>query len=491
VYVYGAHLATGVLGVLFVPFATRLLGFEGYALWSIYGVMQGYVVLVEFGLGKNLVRLLAAADASERRADLLRNAVACYLLVAGILCVLAFPLAWFATLWLFPVPPGQEGQALAIAVLAAIDYVLGIPTALRGSYTVGQQEFSRLARSTAASGVLRFGFPLLALAAGATPLGVVAVTVARRLPEWWLASRLLSPVPHGAMRPTFDGRRIGAFFRQTAALAYAQILQVGIMSFGIWAIGRRADLAAVGAFRGLFDLASKVWFISSGISLVIYPAFAGMLVQPEQRSRLGMLLPLALRASLQVYAVTLALGVLVGVPLLPLLGFPDPAAQQPFALLLAGSVAMAHASVSYELLQSDGAFVRAAVVNALILGAYGAAVAALPDLPALVAVTAAWAVAQTIGVIALDRGALTRLGAVPRIDLPRAAVAATAALAVFAAAPARADWKWALLPLAGVAGAGAIRDGRRVLAQVGPRVRPAEDLQAAPVPSAGERDGTR
>ncbi len=472
-YVYGAHLATGVLGVLFVPLATRLLGFDGYALWSIYGVMQGYVVLVEFGLGKNLVRLLAAADADESRAALLRHAVACYLLVAGVLSALAFPLAWFATIVLFPVPAGDESTAFAIAVLAALDYVLGIPAALRGSYTMGHEEFSRLARYTAASGVLRYGLPLVALASGASPLGVVAITVARRLPEWWLASRLLTPVPPGAMRPVFNGKRIGAFFRQTSELAYAQILQVGIMSFGIWAIGRRGDMNAVGAFRGLFDLASKLWFISSGISLVVYPAFAAMLAKPANRTRLAELLPLAARASLQVYAAALCGGVLVGVPLLPLLGFKAAEAQQAFALLLAGSVAMAHASVSYELIQSAGAFRRAALLNAAILGIYAMVAWALGSVPALFAVTLAWALAQGLGAALLDHSAQRVLGGHPRVAWRSGLAVAVAAVAVLTAVPGAERWRLLLIPFALLMALGAFHDGRSVMTKVrGPSLSP-------------------
>lgn len=288
---------------------------------------------------------------------------------------------------------------------------------------------------------------------------VVCAAVARRLPEYLLARALLDAPPAAGLRPAFDRRRLVRFFAQSGTLAAAQVLQLSIMLVGTYLVGRRGSLADVGAFRGLFDLASKVWFLSSGVGLVVFPAFARLLAAPASRRSLATVFPLAARTSAQAYAVVLAAGLALAHPLMPLLGFPDAESRLPFALLLAGSIAVAHGNTAYELLQSAGAYVTVAVLNGVVLLAIVVTASAADPLPLLTAVCLAWAVANTLGAALLDRAAMRVLESPPKPGLGSALAVALVVTSTIATAPGRGAVGLAAAPLAALVLAGAYRDG--------------------------------
>ena len=84
-YVYGAHAISGVLGLALVPLGVHLMGKTGYGLFSIYAVVYSYTTLMESGLTKNLVRLLASNAAIDVRVKHIRTAIGLYSVISFIL----------------------------------------------------------------------------------------------------------------------------------------------------------------------------------------------------------------------------------------------------------------------------------------------------------------------------------------------------------------------------------------------------------------------
>ena len=431
--IYAAQLVTGLFGVAFVPFAVERLGLEGYALWSVYGILQGYIVLAELGLGKNMVRLLASTDHPGTRLRLLQTASATFVFVAVGLLLAAWPLAVVASDVLFPVAASARLTVRGIALLAVADYLLGIPTAMRVGMTMADRRFDRLASFNAFAGLLRFGTGAAAVGFGWSPLGVVAATVLRRLPEWAVAEAMLEPLPRGWARPRAERDGVHQFVGQTLELSAAQVLQVTVISMGTFLVGWRSGLAGVGAFRAVFDVVAKVWFISSGIGVVLFPTLSGAVSSPSRRAEVAAVLPPLLSLSFAAFAVLAAAGGVATPLAVALLRFDFPEAPAVFALLLGGIVFTAHANVSYELLQSLAAYRRIAVLNAATLVFYVAATWVVPVTSPTVAVAAAWWLAQLASALAADALGSAALAAGPVPWTRRVAPISLVATSVWAA----------------------------------------------------------
>lgn len=426
VRIYAAQLITGLLGVVFVPFAVARLGLEGYATWSVYGVLQGYIVLAELGLGKHVVRLLAASPDASERLRLLQDASATYLVIGIALAVAAWPLAVLTSHVLFPVPPGERLTVEVIALLAVSDYLLGVPTAVRMGVAMSDRRFDRLAPYNAVAGLFRVGASAAAVWLGFSPAWVVAATVGRRVPEWWLARTILPRLPAGWFRPLAGRHAVRTMLGQTVELSVAQLLQVGVMTVGTFVVGWRSGMEGVGAFRAVFDVTSKVWFFTNGISLVLYPVLSRAVSDPARRAEVARFLPPVLSLSFAVYAVLAAVGGGLAPVIVPVLRFEFANAIPIFALLLGGIAFAAHANVSYELLQSLGAYRMVAALNALTMAIYLGCALFLPLADATVAVAGGWWLAQLVAANVADALGQSGVGSAPPAARTRVAPMALA-----------------------------------------------------------------
>jgi O-antigen/teichoic acid export membrane protein len=405
--VYLVQAFSALLGLLLVPVALSRFGPEGYALWSIYALLQGYIVLAELGLGKNLVQQLAATKNDALREDLLRRGAAAYILVA-VGAVLALPVLLIAIEAVFSVPAKQLVAARLIAGLAVLDYVLGLPVGLKQSMTIADQAFDRFSRFASASAVLRFGLPLLAVIAGLGPVAAVAAALSRRLPEYWLARLLFRPMPPDLWSPRLRWQELRGLVAPAMWLSATQAMQVTMISLASLMIGWLGGFAALGSFRALFDLVSKIWFVSSGLGIVLFPFFSKIVSDASGASRLRLVLRGALRASWVGFWCLGILGTVLGGPILEQIGFTERSQRLTFACLTLGMISNAHANIAYEFLQAQRRFRTVFVLNLAGTAGIGVLGMLLPidDVGERVAI--AWAMSQLVYAIAADATALQK-----------------------------------------------------------------------------------
>ena len=410
-YLSAANLVNGILGVVFVPVAVHRLGPEGYGIFSIYGVLVGYVVLAELGLGKNLVRVLAGMPDDEERRHQLQLAWGLYLTVAGTLVLLAPLAAWLVPALLFPVEPARQTAVAWIAVLAIADYVMAVPVSLRQNRCIADEQFDRYSRYVVASGLLRYGVGFAAVFAFASPVPVVAALALRRLGDVGLAGWLMGPLPAGSWRPRFERRAFARMVGHSSALSLAQLLQITVVSVGSILVNYVFGLRALGVYRAVFDLVSKVWFFSNVVGSVVFPRFVRLLAGAAGRERLAGLLPSVLQASWLGFSLFAVGGIVVGPWVLARIGLAGPEYVGLFLTLMVGVSFNAHTNLASEFLQATGRYTVVVGLAALSLAALLGGFFALSSATGLLAIGWAWLASQLAYGLAADATVLRALAA--------------------------------------------------------------------------------
>jgi O-antigen/teichoic acid export membrane protein len=427
------NVINGVLGIVIVPIAVKRLGIEGYGLYSIFSVLAGYLVLVELGLGKNLVRLLGGVHSEEEARSLLRLALGLYVAIAAALVLLSPLLVPAVEAVMFHVPVQYVASVYWITGIAIVDYLLGIPVSLRLNYALSRERMGAYARFMLVSNASRYALMVTGVLLTTRPELAVAFVLGRRLVDLTVAPRILPHLPAGSWHPRLSWREGRALMGESALLALNQLLNLSTVAAGSVLVNWSFGLTALGIYRSTFDLVSKVWFFSNTAGTAVYPRFIQLLRREESRERLGRILPGVLSASWLTYCLFAAVGVLIApiVPKVMHLGSTPPVL---FALLIVGVLWNAHAVLSIELLQASGQFRVVGETAAVSFTVMTAVFLILARRYPAYAIGWAWVVSQFISTAFIDAQALRHLrgkvslGPLGRARLP-GAVLACAALA--------------------------------------------------------------
>jgi O-antigen/teichoic acid export membrane protein len=406
------NLVVGILGVAAVPIALRSLGASGYGLYSVFAVLSGYLLIVELGLGKNLVRVLGHAASEESRTRAVQVALGVYVAIPATLLVLSPLLMALVLDVMFRVPVEARSALRWIAIVAALDYTAGIPVSLRINNTLADNALTCYARFNLASNLVRFAILFAALIVSHRPEVVVTIAASRRLVDLGLAPLLLPALPRHAWRPRFDFHEARSMVARSSLLGVGQLLQLSVVAIGSMLVNGVFGLRELGVYRSTFDLASKFWFISGTVATVLYPKFVSLLGQGDGSTVLRRTLPVMMQVSWLAYCavgagVAIVCGVLIrlGSPLLP------SHAYTLFALLLCGVLWNAHGNMSGELLQASGRFERLITVAGLSLLLLTLLFFGLKAVIPSLAIGVAWATSQLLAAVVIDVEALTVLGA--------------------------------------------------------------------------------
>lgn len=363
-----ANVGNGILGLIFVPVAVKRLGAVAYGEFAIYSILVSYVVLLELGLGKNLLRRLAGSVDEHYQLDQLRLAAGLYVTIAVLLLVTLPGIAYVVPRYLFPVSAELQGTVGRIAILAILDYVMGVPTSLMQTRCVASEQFGRYSRYAITSGAYRYGLGFLALLVTNRADVVVAFMVSRRIIDFWVARRIMGRLPTGAWRPRFNARAFGDLIRSSAALSIAQILQVTIVSIGAILVNRVFGMQSLGMYRAAFDVASKVWFLSNPAGLVLFPKFVRLLANRANMRMLTVLIPALLTLNCLLFSTIALIASGAAGPVFSRIGLGDQRYIQLFTLIVSAICLNGHANLAYEFTQAAGKFGNAVLFGVVSLG---------------------------------------------------------------------------------------------------------------------------
>ena len=365
--VYSVNIVNGLLGIVFVPLSLKLLGTNGYGLFSIYGVLATFITLIDLGVGKNLLRLLAADTAEDVRRRHLQNAFGIYLALFGLLLLSLPVLLVVVPAYLFPVSPENVTALRWILFFSVIEYALIIPIYLIQNVCLADEKVDRYSRFTLVSGLVRYALMFGGIFVFKAPEIVVGMVVGRRLLDFLIAQRMMGKIPGEAWRPVLSVRQFKAIVGHSSALSIAQTFQSTVIAIGSVLVNRSFGLEGLGKYRAAFDLASKVWFFSNGAGIAVFPKFVKELSSGGDKQRFFSIMYRVMNASWAGFILLSIAGTLVTPLLFNLMHIHDKGIAELFVILLLGICMNAHANLSYELQQATGKYKLIPCISALSL----------------------------------------------------------------------------------------------------------------------------
>lgn len=385
------------------------MGISGYGLLSIYSVISPYCALVDLGISKNLLRTLSAnRDVNEQTTNI-RIAYGVYIIMCAILILLTPLIIYVIENYIFKLSIDNTSALRLIIALAIVEYVLTIPILLMQNYCLANENFDSYSKFNLFSGIYRYALILSVLYFFPSPVAVVSIMAFRRIIDFFTAKKIMGKLPAKAWQPIFDLKMTKSIIGHSSALTLAQLFQLSFIALGSFLMNKHFGLSGLGIYRAVFDLATKIWFFSNGLSLVLFPKFALLLSSKESRLRLASIVMITLYLSWSGYGLLCVVSASASFTIMNILGLTQPEMPTMFAVLLLGVCINAHTCLSNELLQAAGRYRIVALLNFIALICMLISFNFSMNLSGLYAISWAWVISQSIYSILLDGVALYEL----------------------------------------------------------------------------------
>ena len=400
--VYSANAINGILGIISVPLVVVFLGNKQYGVFSIYSILASYVALVDFGVTKHFIGLMASNRDEEEQSAYMQKAFGWYLGLSAFL-ISALPLLiYIVTQFIFPLPDLFLTSLRWIVVLSVIEFILAIPTVLIQAYTLSNECFRQYSKFIAISGVYRYGLMLFAAWLFKDPVTVVLFLVFRRVFDFAVACFILPKPPVSSWKPKVSLREFKTILNHSSFMSLSQILQTTIVAIGSVLINRSFGVAVLGNYRAAFDLGSKVWFFSNGIGLLVFPRFSKILSNKSERLCLLKKMYRLLEQSWILYVLLSLLAILVAPSILNMMKLGDEQIVLFFMILIVGICLNAHSNVSYEFLLADRRYKTVAFLVSCALILMYLSFKFLSPIAGPYAVAWAWIISQAMYALIAD-----------------------------------------------------------------------------------------
>jgi O-antigen/teichoic acid export membrane protein len=264
-----AQILPLLIQLALTPYFIRVLGLDGFGLWSLVLLLVGTLSALDGGIGASLARFFAMHNAREAREEagrLLLGAVAVFVVLGIVISSLAIGLAPLVAGWLDLAPPLRAQAVDALRWLG----LLVLLALLNGSIVALLQANHRFRALTASTATAQLAYVVASLVL-LRPGDAMAVLV------WVLAIRYVAGLVVGFAaarrhvrfrRPLLPGRAERAAFR-----AYAGRMQLSSMtSF----LNGEVDALVVAAllpvrYVGIFAVAHQVASAARSLPLFAFP----------------------------------------------------------------------------------------------------------------------------------------------------------------------------------------------------------------------------
>lgn len=274
---------TSLLALVLTPWLIRGLGAETFGVWALFGVVIALAQMLDFGLGRALVRTVAyhkALGQWSAVAEALNSVLWPLLTLALLLSLAALALAphWVS---LLGVPFARVAAAVPAFRLLGLSFAPLVLTLILAAAVEGCQQMAytnialianRAVFAVMTLSALALGWGLTGVAAAAL-LGVVAQTVLllmavrRVVPALRFSPRLCR------IRLLRREWRFGRFLFLTGLIA------LGFTAGNKFILARWVGLTALGYYELAVTIATQLFTLALAMAQALYPAYAGALVE--------------------------------------------------------------------------------------------------------------------------------------------------------------------------------------------------------------------
>lgn len=269
-----------LVGVLTLPWLIRLVGLERFGFISLVWVLVGYASIFDFGIGRALIRTVAAhlAAGDTPRAQASAHAALCYLTLFGLaLAALLAPASDWLVRSALKLPADLVAEAVPATVMLAASLPFVMLTTGLGGLLSAHQRFKALNLIRIVLGVAGYLGPVLA-ALWSNRLDTVVAVV--------LALRVLGTLMHAivcalqcAWRPRLTlptGAATRELFRLGGWIAVSNIIGPMLSYLDRLLLGVLVPMRSVAIYATPYDVVSKSMIIPSSVIATLFPLASGV-----------------------------------------------------------------------------------------------------------------------------------------------------------------------------------------------------------------------
>lgn len=274
------QLAPLVVGVLTLPLLIRLVGLERFGFISLVWVLVGYASIFDFGIGRALVRTVAAhlAAGDPRRAAASAHAALIFLALFGLLlaALLAPASAWLVTSAL-KLPDELVPEAVPATVMLAASLPFVMLTTGFGGLLSAHQHFKALNLIRIALGVAGYLGPVLVAQWSNRLDAVVAVVLALRVLGTLLHALVCRRQCGWRLRwalPSAEATR--ELFRLGGWIAVSNVVGPMLSYLDRLLLGVLVPMRSVAIYATPYDVVSKSMMIPAAIMATLFPLASGL-----------------------------------------------------------------------------------------------------------------------------------------------------------------------------------------------------------------------
>ncbi len=275
------QLAPLAVGVLTLPLLIRLVGLERFGFITLVWVLVGYASIFDFGIGRALVRTVAAhlAHGERSRAEASAHAGLVFLALFGVLLALALaPASAWVVGSVLNVPAELVPEAVPAMVLlaASLPFVM-LTTGLAGVMSA-HQRFKALNLIRIALGVASYLGPLAVAAFVSVRLDAVVamvllLRVAGTAAHAWACAAQCGWRPQAAW-PEREATR--ELFTLGGWIAVSNFLSPMLSYLDRLLLATLVPVRAVAIYATPYDVLSKAMVLPSSIMAALFPLASGL-----------------------------------------------------------------------------------------------------------------------------------------------------------------------------------------------------------------------
>lgn len=287
---FAGQLAPLVVGVLTLPLLIRLVGLERFGFISLVWVLVGYASIFDFGIGRALIRTVAAhlAAGDQRRAAASAHAALFFLTLFGVtLAALLAP----ASAWLvgsaLKVPAELVPEAVPATVLLAASLPFVMLTTGFGGLLSAHQHFRPLNVIRIVLGVAGYLGPVLMALWSNRLEAVVAVVLALRVLGTLLHAVVCAR--HCGWRPWWalpSAEATRELFRLGGWIAVSNVIGPMLTYLDRLLLGVLVPMRSVAIYAMPYDVVSKSMMIPAAIMATLFPLASGLQRGSAQAQRM-------------------------------------------------------------------------------------------------------------------------------------------------------------------------------------------------------------